>query len=208
LDKVIELNPFNGKAFALIAWCYLRDGSLSKDEWENGIVKNAKFAIDLEKENYEHYNTLGAYYSLINRTDLAIETIERGIKYCRNKYDKVTLYSNLSSDYLLVGNLEKADECIKKSLEITRDFAFTWFKFGCLMQSEGKDSVAVEYFKKAICLPKMENAIQGQLYYYYAISCLNVNESQIAKEYITKALDIEPNSLEYQSLYARINNKL
>lgn len=204
LEKIIEIDPFSGKAYKQLAWCYLRDKSLSLNEWENGVVKYAKYAVSLEEDNPFHYNTLASYYSAVGNVDLAIQNIERGIFYCQNKDDKLIFYSNLVGLYAQKDNFEKAEDYITKAIEINPKSAFVWYKYGILMQTQGKLDKAIEYFEKALKEGKMENYLQGSLFYSYAVCCLEKRECEVAKEYINKALYIDPSNDSYQDLYNRI----
>lgn len=204
LDKIIEIDPFSGTAYDFLAWCFLRDNSLTKNEWENGIVKNAKYAVTLEEDVFSHYNTLASYYSSIGNIDLEIQNFERGLLYCQNNDERSLFYSNLVGSHISKGNYDKAEDFVKKSIEINDKDAFAWFKYGTLMQAQNKNDKALEYFEKALKQNKMENSLQGSLYYSYSLSCLKNGKCDIAKEYINKALDIEPNNSSYQSLFNQI----
>ena len=201
LEKIIEIDPFRGAAYSLLAWSYLRDNSLTRNEWENGVVKNAKYAVTLEEDNPNHYNTLASYYSAIGNTDLAIQNVERGLSYCQNENEKTTFYSNLVGSYMEKRKFDKAEEYVKKSIEINDKAAFVWFKYGTLMLAQNKIDKAIDYFEQALKKDKMENSIQCRLYYCYSLCCFKKDKCDIAKEYINKALDIEPNNYEYQYLY-------
>jgi tetratricopeptide (TPR) repeat protein len=72
------------------------------------------------------------------------------------------------------------------------------------MQEQNENDRAIEYFKKALSKDKMENALQGSLYYSYSLCCFKKGKCGIAKEYINKALDIEPNNYGYQLLYNKV----
>ena len=72
LNKIIEIDPFSGRAYNALAWNYYKDETLTRYEWKNGVVNNIKYAIALENDNFVHYNTLASYYSSIGKTDLAI----------------------------------------------------------------------------------------------------------------------------------------
>ena len=206
LEKIIEIEPFSGIAYNLLAWSYIRDNSLPREEAENGVVKNAKYAITLEEDNPIPYNTLANYYSAIGNEDLAIQNLERGLSFCLNKEDKVTFYSNLASNYIQIQNFEKAEDYIKKSIEINDKDAFVWFIYGNLMMLQNNYQKATEFFDKALGQEKMENALQGKLYFSYAYCCYNNKNYDKAREYVNKALDIEPNNNIYQILYNKIKN--
>jgi len=204
LEKIIEIDPFNGEAYRQLAWTYQRDQSLSNKERGNGIVKNGKYALTLEENNPWHYNTMAAYFSSIANPDLAIQYLKRGVQYCLDHKDKATFYSNISVAYLTLENYGEAEEAIKKALEIDASDAFAWYKYGQIMWSQDKNDAATAYFEKAISLPEMDNFLQPDLYYSYAACCYNSGKCRIAKEYIIKALDLDPSNEKYQDLYARL----
>src|SRR6218665_1188895 len=204
LEKIIEIDPFNGKAYGYLAWVYQRDRSLPDKERENGIMKNAKYALTLEENNPTHYNTMATYFRTVNNPDLAIQYLERGLPYCTDHYKKATFYSNISLDYLTLKNYAKAEEAIKKAIEIRANYTFAWYRYGLIMQNQGKNDTAMVYLEKAISLPEMDNALQHRLYYCYAHCCYESDKCNTAKEYITKALDLDPSNEDYQSLYAQL----
>jgi tetratricopeptide (TPR) repeat protein len=204
LEKIIEIDPFSGYVYQQLAWCYYRDQSLTRNEWENGVVKNAKYAVTLEEDNPFHYNTLAAYYSVSGNSDLAIQNFERGLSYCQNNSDKATFYSNLVGSYMEDKKYEKAEEYIKQSIAINDKNAFVWFKYGTLMLAQNKIDEAIKNFERALKEEKMENSLQGNLFYFYAFCSLDKGNCDVAREYINKALDIEPNNYTYQALYNKL----
>src|SRR6218665_2472838 len=204
LEKIIEIDPFNGTAYGKLAWTYRRDKSLSDKERENGIMKNAKYALTLEENNPWHYNTMATYFDAINNPDLAIQYLERAMQYCLDRKKKAAFYSNISLNYSTLKNYAKAEESIKKAIEIDANYTFAWYRYGLIMLSQHKNDAAMAYFEKAISLPEMENSLQQGLYYYYADCCYNSGKCNTAKEYIMKALDLNPSDYLYQSLYARL----
>lgn len=201
LEKILEIDPFYGDAYQLLAWCYYRDQSLTRKDWEDGVVKNAKYALSLEEDNPFNYNVLAAYYTECGNYDLAIQNFERGLSYCQNKIDKAPFYSNLVGSYMAIKNYEKAEEYIKKSIAINDKDAFVWFKYGALMLALNNIDEATKHFERALNLDKMENPLQGGLYYGYAYCSFYKGNCNVAREYINKALDIEPNNYIYQDLY-------
>ncbi len=200
LEKIIEIDPFNGLAYKNLAWCYLRDQTLTKNDWENGVVKNAKYAVALEEDNYLHYNTLAAYYSRIGNSDLAIQNYERGLTHCLNNKEKDLFYYNLSLEYLVLKKYEKAEEYILKSIKPG------WYLHGQIKQAQGNYLEAFECFEKSLKEGMTEKSLQGDLFYDYSHCCLNLGKCELALEYINKALDIQPNDEYYQDLYKQIKD--
>ncbi len=206
LEKIIEIDPFSGMAYNLLACCYYRDKSLARNEWENGVVKNAKYALSLEEENSNMYQVLAGYYLTNSNNDLAIQTYERGLKYCKDKEDKFNFYDNLASTYIGMREYKKAEDYIIKSIAINENNCFAWFKYAEIMQWQMKFPLAIEYYKKALSKPHMENALQCELYYNYAVCCFKNGDCTTSKEYTNKALDMEPNNSNYQQLYNSVKD--
>jgi Tfp pilus assembly protein PilF len=204
LEKIIELDPYNGSNYSQLAWSYYRDASLPKSEWENGVVKNAKYAVTLEEDKSGHYNTLAAYYSMVGNSDLAIENYKRGLQFCQNKWEKTTFLSNLAHEYIDLREYGLAEDFLTQSIGIDSSGGFEWLTYGRLEVARNKNAKAIIYFKKALNKPRMENALQSELYYMYSYSSLQVGNCKNAKDYINKALDIDPNNELYQFLYQKI----
>lgn len=200
-EKIIELNPFDGSAYRELATCYYRDNSLPKYEWENGVVKNIKYALSLEEDNLSHYNILASYYSQIQQYDLAIQIRLNALKYCLNESDKAVIYTNIGNSYQALNKYNSAFEYQKKALEIDYNYTDAWYRLGMLMEQQGTIDPAIMCFKKAILLPKMENELQASLYYEYSKCLYKKNKCTEAKQYIDKALIIDPSNDTYQYLY-------
>ena len=205
-EKIIELNPFDGAAYNELAACYYRDNSLPRYEREKGVVKNIKYALSLEEDNSNHYNVLSAYYSDMQEEDLSIQSLLSALKYCLNKSDKTILYTNIGNSYLALNKYDDAAEYLKKALQIDPNYTGAWFRLGVQMEARGRIDDAMKYFEHAISLPKMESELQGILYYEYSKCCYKKSKCEVAKDYIGKALVIDPSNETYQYLYSIIKN--
>ena len=199
-EKIIEINPYSGRAYDGIAWIYYRDNSISKEEREEGIVKNANYAIALEEDVSAHYNALANYYNISGNINLAIHNYEKALSYSLNKIDKVQNYGNLSSSYLSKKEFEKAEEVIKKAIQIDESSAFNWTIYGKIYKAKRENTKAKEFFEVALKKSKMEGTLQGDLYYSYSICCFDEGICGLAKEYAYKALDMSPNNSDYIDL--------
>lgn len=206
LEKVIEINPYSGSAYDRIAWIYYRDNSITKEEREEGIVKNANYAIALEEDISTHYNALANYYNISGNINLSIHNYEKALIYALNKSDKVQCYGNLSLSYLSKKEFDNAEEVIKKAIQIDESSAYNWMIYGKIYKAKRENTRAKEYFDVALKKSKMEATLQGDLYYSYSICCFDEGICGLAKEYAYKALDISPNNSDYIELLKYLEN--
>lgn len=206
IEKVIDINPFDGSAYDIMAICYLRDRTLSPSAWEKGVTNNIKYALVLEKDCHKHYNTLASYYSGIKEYDLALGCYLSALNYCLNEKDKTILLSNIGSSYVHIHKYQEAYNYYTKAVQINPKYTDAWYRLGLLMEDENDIQMAIKYFEKALTLPVMENDFEGSLYFEYAKCCYETNRCAISKEYINKALVVDPSNAEYQELYNEINS--
>jgi tetratricopeptide (TPR) repeat protein len=206
LEQIIEISPFSGEAYNYLAWCYLRDDSLTPEEMEKGVANNAKHAISLEVDNPYHYNPLAGYYSKIENHDAAIQTWKIGLKFCHNKVDKATCLANLAAGYTELRMYDKAEEYIRQSLELRDNDAYVWFRYGILRMETHNYPEAANCFDRALGEPEMDIYLQGKLYFYHAYCCLNLGKCDDAKACIKKALEIGPDNEDFQNLYTSIDS--
>lgn len=205
LENATTLDPFDASAFEKIGWCYLRDNTKSDEIRKDEIMKNFKYALTLEPDEWSHYNAMASYYSILNLIDLEIDSYNKGLKLVLNESDKSTLYANLSTCYVAKRQYDKAIDYLEKSIECYPNFAYAYYKYGVILNDLGKYEEAKEKYEKALSLPAMENSLQSGLFYYYSSLCLKQYEYNKAKDYILKALEIDPNNEYYQDLYDKIN---
>lgn len=208
LEKIIAIDPFNGPAYNALSWTYIRDYNMNRKFEKDKIVSNIQYAIELEKDRSVYYNTLAGYYHLINEPQLAISTWLRGIEYCLNETEKVDFYCNIALSYIGELDYKNAEEFICKALEIDSSFTFALYQYGNLMYVQNKSKDAISYYEKAIASKKMEKALQTNLYGLYAACCYDEKLYDTAKEYIEKALDMDPANDAYKILYKKILNAI
>ncbi|MBK7568294.1 MAG: tetratricopeptide repeat protein [Bacteroidetes bacterium] len=206
LETAIKLDPYDAEAIEKIGWCYLRDNTKSDVVRKDEIMKNFKYALTLEPDEWTHYNAMASYYSLINLSDLQIDSYNKGLEMALNEPDKATIYANLSNCYVAKRQTDKAIDYLEKSIECYPNSAYSYYKFGVILNDLGKYEEAKEKYEKALSLPTLENSLQSGLFYSYSSLCLKQYEYQKAKDYILKALEIDPNNEYYQALYDKINN--
>lgn len=205
LFNATNLDPYDADAFEKIGWCYLRDNTKTEEIRKDEMMKNFKYALMLEPDKSAHYNAMAAYYGFIDMPDLKIESYNKGIQLALSNSDKSSIYSNLAQCYVDKYQPDKALEFLDKSIDCYPNSTFAYYKYGVILKNEGNYEEAKEKYEKALSLPVMENALQSNLYYSYAQLCYIQYEYQKAKEYILKAIDMDPNNETYHDLYERIN---
>mgnify|MGYP003867549139 CR=1 FL=1 len=206
LETATNLNPFDADAFEKIGWCYTRDETKEYEVRKDKIMTNFKYALSLEPDDANHYNSMAGYYSFINMPDLAIDSYNKGIDLALSKNEKYSMYANLSACYVAKKETDMAIEYLEKAIDCYADSPFAWYKYGNLLYDQGKYEGAKEKYEMALSLPAMENGLQSGLFYYYSKLCLKQYEYQKSKEYILKAIEMDPNNESYHDLYQRINN--
>lgn len=206
-EKAIEINPYSGDAYERIGWCYYADNSLTDDNKKAGMLKNFEYAITIEPDQAEHYNSLSTYYSLSNEYDIAIVKERKAIELTLSKYQKGGWYANLSMDFDNANLLDSAIFYAKKGTEFTPEDAFTWKQLGQVQNEKHNYNESNVSFEKALSLPPMENYEKIGLYYSYAENLIALNNLSKAKEYVLKGLDIEPNNEDLKNLYDELKSK-
>jgi len=207
LKSAIDLDPFSGYSYDLLAWCYLRDNSVTWSERENEIVKNVKYALSLEVDNASHYSTMAAYYSLCNNNTLAIQYYEKGLAYCTNKNDQTSYFGNLASLYLGMRKYEYAEVYLQAALKIDTTNTYSLMLYGSLMRGRGDKVMAAKYYRKAIASPSMDIALQSQLYFEYAESCFDFGDYTSANEYVLKSIEMDPQNSKSRTLFNKIKRR-
>jgi tetratricopeptide (TPR) repeat protein len=206
-EKAIVLNPYSANAYSKIGWCYYRDMSKSLAESKEQMLKNFKYAVSLEPDIADHYNSLASYYSMINIPDLQIENYKKAIELTLNKNEGSYLYANMSGTYLIEKNYDEALINIKKAISLDSTNTFNWYKYGLILKQTEKNKEAKEQFEKALSFPIMENSLQNGLYQSYSTVCYFLEEYDKAKTYILKALELSPSDKTSILIYDEIKKK-
>ncbi|MDD5529168.1 MAG: tetratricopeptide repeat protein [bacterium] len=209
-EKAIELNPFNANSYSMLAWCYSKSDDLKNPltytETLNKISSNIKYAISLEPDNAVFYNSLAMYYhDIVNNPDLAIENMKKAVEYSLNEEDKVTYYANISISCQQKKDYINAIINIEKAIEIDSLYTVAWMRYGDILLEKGNYQEAKEKLEKALSLKPTFNFQQKNLYISYAKTCYNLEDYQVAKEYVLKALEIEPDDYQAKLLFEQIN---
>jgi len=108
----------------------------------------------------------------------------------RAKYPPVTerIYSGLGIAYIEKGQLDEAEEYLRKSIEANPQYFAAYYNLGNLYSQRNLSDKAREYYKKAIEL----NPYQAQVYNNLGNAYFRVGLYDEAKENYEKALELSP----------------
>lgn len=148
------------------------------------------------------YLNIGIAYYEIKDYQLALDYFTQSAKL-KEKYNLSRpglSYHNIAKAYVKMGETDKAEEFFEKGIdsfneEFGKDFfrmAELFFDYGQLLESEGRDSEALEIFKKAssICIESYgeKNAFVSLSYKHLGDFFLNREDCNSALRYYQKAL--------------------
>ena len=89
-QKAIEISP-TSKAYANLGVCYMRIGKTNK------ALEALQQAVSIDKsDSYALYN-LTAIYSVQDKTDLALDSLDKALKYGFNNYDAIRFDKDLDN---------------------------------------------------------------------------------------------------------------
>lgn len=207
--KAIELDPFDAYSHLRIAWCLSASDEifqmLTHQKILSEIHTNIEYAISLEPDIARNYNGLAMYYGYLNdEKELAIEAYNKALHYCLNKKEKSRYYANMSISYQKLNDYENAILYIEKAIQADSSKAFTWMRYGHILLKLKDFNNAHDKFSRSLSLKPMENRLMDGLFFGYASTCYHLGKNDEAKEYILKALELNPKSLKYKQLYHTI----
>lgn len=111
--KVIEVDPDNVENYNNLGLCYSQDGKFED------AIKMLKTALDLNPSCAYIYSNLGLQYRSMNNLDMAIEYFQNAIAIEENALTWVMLGGCYGEKH----DLDEAERCFKRAIEINPDFA-------------------------------------------------------------------------------------
>lgn len=201
---ILEIDPFDVDVMNYIGWSYLRLGNLDYAE------RYAKQANSID-ENDDSYTLLGAIYDDKGYYDLAIESYKKSNLLSVNPKSNSSNYSNMAISYLNLKEFTLAHGAIEQSLKIDSVDTHSWMIKGSIFAETGKNDSAIYCLSKAVTLAKLVDDLQEILYSALSEQLLIKTKTlqkgipqrdsilQKSKEYILKALEIDPENKQYQS---------
>jgi Flp pilus assembly protein TadD len=105
--------------------------------------------LEIEPNNPEALNNLGASYNNAYSYKKAIEILKKSLEIAPNF---ALPYANLANSYNLLGDLTEAIKCADKAMQIDPSVDYTYSVKGNVLTKQGKLEEAEETFNKAINL--------------------------------------------------------
>jgi len=114
LNKVVPVEELgvdtkNPQALAVLGDKYFEESKF------NQAIEIYKKVLELDPQDIDTYNDLGLAYQYVNRTDLAIDTLTKGVKAVPS-YQRIWL--SLGFVYMSAGNNAEAKAALKKAVEL------------------------------------------------------------------------------------------
>ncbi len=162
-----------------------------REEGKSGIN------IETTYKGYEYYG----YYIVMPGTD-GNDKSSYGKEL--SKYQVIGAYlNNLGSSLLSIGELQKAEILLKKSLQFLSDISEPYINLGILYEKFKKPEIALKYYMNAIEINPQSDFILTK------IGVIFYNQSRFikAQEYLEKAIKINKENKEALDLITKIKEK-
>jgi tetratricopeptide (TPR) repeat protein len=206
-QRARDINPFSAEAYSRIGWCYARDGSLDFETRKVEMLKNFKYAVRLEPDVPDHYNSLATYFGFVDIPEMEIENYEKAIQLTRNEEAKSYLYSNLSTVYQRQEKFEEATLAIETAVGLDSTNTHGWYRWGSVLMAQENFDLAKAKFEFAMTKKEMSSVMHFSLLRAHAISCFNLKDYACAKESILRALEIEPSDEQALWIYRQVKDR-
>lgn len=197
--KAIELDPRYARAYAGIAACdsYLFYHYFQYDVGEaiQNITAAADKALELDEDLAEAHACRGVVLTFAKRFDEANAALERAIALDPNSFDAHYFYARAC---FLQGKLERAAALFERAGEVKPDDYQPWCLIVQVYRSLGRIDKIEAAARKGIALAEKELALHPENPRPAALgagSLIYVGETERAREWLTRALAIDPDDL-------------
>lgn len=204
-EKAIKYHRQHGNWFGIAesyqieALCFQHEGDLEK------AVKNYQIAINIVGDRSapfllgKIYSDLAGAFWFLRKPQEGIKHLEKSIEFfekTEHKVQSVAAYNNLGINLMSLGEWEKAEEVIKKSLELAIEVDHAHISgihdsLGELKLLKGDYEAAENYFKKGV-----EVAEEKHSKWYKIQNLRNLARTFLAKDDLESAVEIAQETLE------------
>ena len=165
---------------------------LSEAEVANNLYKNALKSLDkAQKINpniSEIYFAKSNIYLQISKQNNAKNALEKGLRIEPNNHKAIFQLGNI---FLMEKNYFKAIKLFNRSIKIKPDFWQAFNNQGLAYFEKNDITLSIKHFEKAISIEDNAEPLLG------LASCLRIKDIKLALELAKKALDKNPNYVNY-----------
>ncbi len=197
------------------AWdLYLRGMAYQRNWWKFSEENDINFAINFFRQAIDKDTTFAlAYNRLANATrnkefvdlenkkaikDSILLLIEKSIRFDPELPDNYSLLG--SFNYFLLKDSKKAMEYLEKAISLDPDNPLPLTETGTILQNQNKILEALSYFGKAIKKEPGESYSWLLIMTGFSYTC--IGEFELAETFYKKALELEPDNLQYLGFFA------
>jgi len=198
-NTAIELDETCAGAHAMIGWIAL----FYDWDWQKAKLSLER-AIDLNPNYSDGYHGLAWYFVVAGRLDKAIDTMETAVKFDPLK---PILNNHVANIYSLSGQVERAIEPRKKTLELAPDFVNAISSLGWDYLSMSMYPEAVAAIEKAMSLAGRTPTLVAMLGRAYALSGRKDEAETLLQELHERAMSEYVLPMAFAELHASLGNK-
>jgi predicted O-linked N-acetylglucosamine transferase (SPINDLY family) len=144
-SKVTNINPNFAEGYYNLATVFLKT-----KKFDDAIVFFKK-SLDIDKDHFNSYFNLADCYKNLGQINNAIDNYNY---YIEKKPEDIEAYNNLGIIYFDLKNHQKAKIIFNKALSIDMASINANFYMGLILSKEGKELLAINFFKRTIELDK------------------------------------------------------
>lgn len=208
-DKILHYDPLNGDVYLIKAWIYYRLGNITLLE-QTGMK-----GFDLAPNKAQSHITMSVIYDTKGLYESAKLSNQKALLFTSDPEERSQILSNTS---VLCEHLNQSDSAIyylrKAISKVSKTHAF--WRLAKIFDTQNKNDSSIYYFDKAIVNKPMGDYLQIQLYCDYADFLVRLaidlpmgSENQRsmalkAKNFVLKALDLDPNDSDSKLLLDKI----
>ena len=150
LEYCIRENHRPEECCDFLATCYTNKG-----DWEK-VILYADKALGYNRNNMHALELRGAGKSRLGRKDDAITDYLKAIKFDGVvDYNFANIYNNLAYEYMKKGELDKAKDCIEKSIKYSHTKGYAWDTYGELNYHLGNYLGCINCMNNSITIAKL-----------------------------------------------------
>ncbi len=169
-------------------WLILAEAQLANKLYKKALNSIYK-AENINSELSEIYFVKGNIHLKISQIQNAKIALEKGLRFEPDNHNAIFQLGNI---FLIEKNYSEAINFFDKSIKIKPDFWQAINNKGLAYFEENNINLSIKYFEKAISIQENAEPLLG------LASCLRIKDINLALELAKKALDKDPNYVDYE----------